>query len=271
MYRHGPVEVFFGSAHFYGDTCQLDHLPRAWRDDVTAQHLAGGLADNQLHQHAFCATCEGLLHRLEAGGVDLNRLLLRRVLFGQAHSAHFWLCENGGWNQFVIHLRWVAFEYGFHKRHALADRDRGEIHSVGHVAHGKHRWHAGLTVVIHNNFTFATQLHANLFKAHVFGVGRAASGKHHLIKQALFAVGGFHPDLVAFFAHLKNVGATMYVDAALLHFFCNQPTRFIVKAAQDLRTAIKLRGFHTKAVHDAGKLRGDITATHNENALWQFL
>ena len=183
MHCAGPVKILFGGTHLDCHACQLDDLARVWRDNMTAQNLAAGLAYHQLHQHPAGTAGERALHRFERRAIDLNRLLLAGVFLAQAHRADLWLGEDRGRDQLVIDGGGVAFEDGLHKRHPFADRDGREVHAVCHIANRVDGRDGSLAVIVDLDLAVASQRYADLFKAHIAAAGIATRGKEYLPKH----------------------------------------------------------------------------------------
>ena len=170
----------------------------------------------------------------------------------------------------MIHGRRVSFEHGFHKGHAFADRNRGQVYTISHIPDGIDRGHAGLAVFIHDDLTLASSFNAHGLKPQIVGIGRATGGVHDHVELILGAVGGCDPNLIAILGHFDHIGAQTHINAILAHFIAYQVTGFLVKAAQDLLTTIELRGFHPQPVHDPGEFAGDIATAHDQNVFGQL-
>ena len=111
----------------------------------------------------------------------------------------------------------------------------------------------------------------DILESDVLGVGNAARGKHDVARTNVLAISQRHPHTISGADNLLHIHASADVDALPFHFGREMPAQIIVKAAQDLFAAMDQDCFDAETIENAGKLNGNITATHNHDAARQVL
>ena len=119
MNRDRAVEILFRGAHLDRDPDLWMSSPPPVRDDVTPEHLAVFLRDDELKEHPVGPLDEGRAHRPGARAVDLDRLALTRLLLGQPDGAEFGLGEDGRGDEVMVDRRSPTLEDRLREGHAL--------------------------------------------------------------------------------------------------------------------------------------------------------
>ena len=268
----GGVPLGLGQARLHGDGGQLDHL-RAFRaDDVNADDALAVGVDHQLHQHPLVRAGEGVLHRAEAGHIDVHfaGTGAARVMLGQADDADRRLAEDRAGDGFVVEVLRIVLVDRLVEGDGLADGDRGQVHAVGHVADGPDVVGRGLRIVVDLDRALVVQLDARLLQPQVLDVGDAAGGEHDHV--------GFQRHAVFQMVDQASLGlldrgvltAQDDLDAALLDLARQMGAHVVVEAAQDVRAAIDQGRLDAQTGEDARELDRDITAACDQDALGQF-
>ena len=206
---------------------------------MAAEHAVGLAIHHELHQHALVAARQRVLHRAEAGLVDVDPgELLAGLRLGEADRADLGLGEDGGGNKAVIDLHVLAAEHRVGEGMALADGDGGEVGAVGDIAHRIDRGHGRARIIIDLHGQMGVEFHARPVQPQVHHIGNAAGGEHDLAGAEARAViqRDAHAGTGAFDSRHIRVGANL--DALLLHLAGKMGADVLVEVAQDLLAAI---------------------------------
>ena len=141
----------------------------------------------------------------------------------------------------MIGPRGLAAKDRIGKGMALADRHRGQVHPVGHIAHGIDRRHGGLAVVIDHDLAPGPQRHPQRLQPHAARVGHPADGRQNQIKFFAGTIMCRDPDAARDLFKPGHISGGANGDAMGAHAVGHMVARLVVKAAQDLRAAIILR------------------------------
>ena len=168
--------------------------------------------------------------------------------------------------------RFAIAEHAVGKGLALADRDRGQLHAVGHVAHGIDVIDIGLAEAVDLDLAALAQFDAGILEAQPFGVGNAPDGEQHQIGLFLVAIGHLH-EIAAFRTRLDVFERRVEAELDPLHRRdLQQPVAHrLVIAAQQPVAAIDDVNFAAELVEDAGEFIGDIAAARDDDLLGQFV
>uniref|UniRef100_A0A0N4ZIZ6 PE-PGRS family protein n=1 Tax=Parastrongyloides trichosuri TaxID=131310 RepID=A0A0N4ZIZ6_PARTI len=259
-------------AGLHGDGGQLDHL-RAFRaDDMDADHALAVGVDHQLHQHPLVRAGEGVLHRAEAGHIDIDavRAGAARLMLGQADDADRRLAEDGGGDGFVVEVLRVVLVDRLVEGDGLADGDRGQVHAVSDVADGPDVVGRGLRVRIDGDGALVVQLHAGVLQPQCLDVGDAAGGEHDDVMLHRHAVAEVADQTRLGLLDRGVLAAQDDLDAALLDLARQMGAHVVVKAAQDVGAAIDQGRLDAQTGEDARELDRDIAAARDHDALGQL-
>src|SRR5260370_21028271 len=95
MDADGLVELPLGRTAFDRDRQPLDDLRRVLTEHMAAKHAIGLGIDDELDKGALVAARQGVLHRLEAGAVDVDlAMLVARLFLGQTDGPGRRLAEH---------------------------------------------------------------------------------------------------------------------------------------------------------------------------------
>ena len=109
----------------------------------------------------------------------------------------------------MIDRCWVGVEHCLNKGHAFADRNRCQVHTVGHIANRIDRWNTGLAILIHNDFATTAQHAASFFNTQTMRVWFTARCEQNLIENGFDASGRLNPNPAVTFFHLSDVRAQL--------------------------------------------------------------
>ena len=279
MDRDGQVEILLRGAHADGDGGQLDHLARFGGEDVAAQHLAGAFADDQLGQRLQLRPGEQRPHGAERRGIDLDVAALGRFLFGQADARQFVRAGiDRARDQAVIDVARMVAEDRVGEGVPLADRDGGQVHAVGDVAHGKDRRHVRLRPLVHDDLAALAQRDARVLQPQRGGVGMAAGGQHHRVVAVGRAVAEGRAHAAAFAAAFAAVAVAVQPlqlhlqpegDPGMFQLVRHHLAALVVEPAQHQIAAVGQRGVAAETVEDGREFAGDEAAAHDQHLAGQ--
>ena len=249
----------------------MHDLGRVGAEHVAAEDPLAARVDDELHQGAFIAPGQGVLHRLEAGAVDVDLAKLpARLLFGQANGANRRLAEHRRGHIGVVHPDRVVVEQGLGKGAPFGDRDRRQIDPVGHVADRVDIRLAAARPFVDGDGAIADGLDADLGKTEPLGVRVPPGRVHHDIGGELLARRRVDRVPVRLFFDARDLGAAMDLDAAAAHLLPQRNADVVVEAVEQLLAADQFDDLGPEAIEDPGELDRDIAATHNDDAARQL-
>ena len=235
---------------------------------MTADHLLRLGIHHELHQHPLVAPRQRRLHRPEARlvDVDLAVALGRRVL-GQSDRADLRRREHPRRNEIVVDHPCLLAEHAVGEGMPLADRDRRQVHAVGHVADRVDARHIGARPGIHLDLTLLAERHTGRLQSDAGRVGRAADRKHDLVGRHRLPIRQMPGQPVRSFSiFVKTLPVMMRMPRRA--YSCVSPSRrSSSKPRRILSRAVDQRRLGAEPCEDAGELHRDVAAAGDDDAL----
>ena len=166
----------------------------------------------------------------------------------------------------------IVLVNGLDETHRLMDGDRGELHTVGHIAQSIDVRHVRARIGIHRDLALLADRHAGLVEPEVLGVRHTAQCQHHLIDDQLITiVEGCLETIVFGLLDLGEDTLAENPDSLVSHRLVKAFAHIAVEARQDFLAAIDERGLHSEAVEDIGEFDRDVAAARDRDCLGQFV
>ena len=270
VHRHGGVEIGLGRAGLHGDADELDHLARAFADDVAADHAVGRGVDHELHQHAARIARQRRLERPEVRLVDVDAgEALARLGLGEPDDADLRLGEHRGRNVDVVDGGRPSAEQRIGDRVAFANGDGRQIDPVGDVADREDVRDRGARIAVDGDAAIVGDGDAGVLDAEIGDVGLAADREHHPLGDEPAAVAQRRGIAAALRLDRLDELAGDDLDAARFHLAAQMRAHVVVEAAQNVLAAIDERHLRAEPGEDAGELDRDVAAALDDDAFRQ--
>ena len=161
-------------------------------------------------------------------------------------------------------------EHGIGKGLPFADRHRGELHPVGHIAHGMDVIDIGAAEGIDHDLAALADLDPDRFEAETFDVGNPASGDHDAVEFAHVLPGQLDQQrAVGLPVDIFELGEEQEFDALGERDLHQPVTHRRIIAAQDRVRTVGDRHLAAEFVEDAGEFICDIAPARNQDAARQ--
>ena len=200
----------------------------------TPNNLSVVPSTTSLHERALLVAREHVAHRPEVGAVDVDRLeAAARVGFRQPHASRSAAGRTPRSARSCDRPTSALVVDGVGERVAVADRDRRQVHAVGHVADRVDGFDAALRELIDDHRAGVVELDAGAFEAE----SRRCSGMRPMAYSTTSASTFSPVDSVAriaspAFSSLRERGLHREPRAAALHLDVHVRAQVVVEAAQ---------------------------------------
>ena len=236
-------------------------------------HPLGRGVHDHLVERPLLAPGQHIFHRAEVGRIDLHRpQLVLRLRFGHADTGQRGVTEHGGWHAVIIDRARIAAKDRIGKGMTLADRHRGQLQTVGHVAHGIDALATGPAIVVDLDRALVVQFDACAVQPQPVDIGLSPGREQDDIggyRIAILEVDAQRTVIRLFDPFHMRVETE--IDA-LRHRNLKQPVAYLfVIAAQQGGGAIDDRHMAAELVKDAGKFIGDIASADDDDPLWALV
>ena len=163
----------------------------------------------------------------------------------------------------------LIVEHGLGEGLGLADRHRGQVHPVGHIAHSPDVLHVGARLVVDGDGAPIVQFHSRLFEPETLDVRFSAGGEHHHLALDRHRVRHM-TDQDAVLALLDSLvlASQGHLDAAFLELLRQVRPHVLIKAAQQIGAAISQCNINAQAMENTGKFDRNVTAADDHHSAW---
>ena len=182
------------------------------------------------------------------------------------------MAEHGRRHAAIIDLALVVAEHRVGKGMAFADRHRGQLQPVGHVAHRIDALATAAAILVDLDRALLVQLDARRLQPQPLGMGPPPGREQHQVGRHRIAIGEAHAQRpVAILLDLLHLRVEAEIDPLHHRNLEQSVAHRLVIAAQQRAAAIDHRHMAAELVEDAGELVGDVAAAHDHDATGAFV